>query len=131
MQYDTETAWKLFGKVLKKLAADLKGPWACVKMLGGVSIFLFLPIFLNSNLNLATKINSKFSLSNQPCRPPMLTTDSKDSYSDDSSQQIPSPDVPGQVQYGPDEETELLTMEVLEKHEVNFKKCKTILVVKK
>ena len=41
MQYDTETAWKLFGKVLKKLAADLKGPWGCVKMPGGVSIFQF------------------------------------------------------------------------------------------
>ena len=39
MQYDTESAWKLFGKVLKKLAADLKGPWGCVKMPGGVSIF--------------------------------------------------------------------------------------------
>ena len=101
MQYDTETAWKLFGKVLKKLAADLKGPWGCVKMPGGVSIFQFSPIFLNSNLILVSKINSNFSLSNQPCTPPMLTTDSKNSYSDDSSQQLPSPDMPGQVQYGP------------------------------
>ena len=55
MQYDTETAWKLFGKVLKKLAADLKGPWGCVKMPGGVSIFQFSPIFLNSNLILDFK----------------------------------------------------------------------------
>ena len=39
MQYDTEAAWKLFGKMLKKLAADLKGPWGCAKELGGVSIF--------------------------------------------------------------------------------------------
>ena len=58
MQYDTETAWKLFGKVLKKLAADLKGPWGCVKMPGGVSIFQFSRIFLNSNLILVSKIES-------------------------------------------------------------------------
>ena len=50
MQYDTETAWKLFGKVLKKLAADLKGPWKCPNILGGVSIFQFSPILLNANL---------------------------------------------------------------------------------
>ena len=39
MQYDTETAWQSFGRVLKKVAADLKGPWGCAKELGGVSIF--------------------------------------------------------------------------------------------
>ena len=101
MQYDTETAWNSFGRVLKKVAADLKGPWGCAKELGGVSIFQFSPTFLNSNLILVSKINSNFSLSNQPCTPPMLTTNSKDSYIDDSSQQIPTPDMPGQVQYGP------------------------------
>ena len=101
MQYDTEAAWKSFGRVLKKVAADLKRPWLCAQILGGVSIFEFSPIFLNSNLILVSKINSNFLLSNQPCTPPMLTTDSKDSYSDDSSQQIPTPKMPGQVQYGP------------------------------
>ena len=101
MQYDTETAWNSFGRVLKKVAADLKRPWLCAMILGGVSIFEFSPIFLNSNLILVSKINSNFSLSNQPCVPPMLTPDSKDSSSDDSSQQIPSPDMPGQVQYEP------------------------------
>ena len=50
MQYDTETAWKNFGRVLKKVAADLKGPWDCAKELGGVSIFQFSPILLNANL---------------------------------------------------------------------------------
>ena len=50
MQYDTETAWKSFGRVLKKVAADLKGPWGCAKELGGVSIFHFSPILLNANL---------------------------------------------------------------------------------
>ena len=39
MQYDTEAAWKSFGRVLKKVAADLKGPWLCAQILGGVSIF--------------------------------------------------------------------------------------------
>ena len=33
MQYDTEAAWKSFGRVLKKVAADLKGPWGCAKEL--------------------------------------------------------------------------------------------------
>ena len=41
MQYDTETAWKSFGRVLKKVAADLKGSWLCANILGGVSIFEF------------------------------------------------------------------------------------------
>ena len=101
MQYDTETAWKSFGRVLKKVAADLKRPWLCAQILGGVSIFEFSPIFLNSNLILVSKINSNFALSNQPCVPPMLTPDSKYSSSDGSSQKMPSPDMPGQVQYEP------------------------------
>ena len=99
MQYDTEAAWKSVGEVLKNFAANMR--WACVRMPGGVSIFQFSQIFLNSNLILVLKINSNFALSNQPCVPPRLTLDSKDSSSDGSSQQMPSPDMPGQVQYEP------------------------------
>ena len=48
MQYDTEAAWKSVGEVLKNFAANMR--WACVRMVGGVSIFQFSPISLNSNL---------------------------------------------------------------------------------
>ena len=48
MQYDTEAAWKSVGEVLKNFAANMR--WACVRMPGGVSIFQFSLIFLNSNL---------------------------------------------------------------------------------
>ena len=44
MQYDTEAAWKSVGEVLKNFAANMR--WACVRMVGGVSIFQFSPIFL-------------------------------------------------------------------------------------
>ena len=38
MRYDTQSAWKLFSKEVKKFTQNLG--WRCTKMKGGVSIFL-------------------------------------------------------------------------------------------
>ena len=114
----------------KKSGSRFEGPMGLCQ---GARRCKYLLVFTNTfecKFDLNFKNYSKFLPSNQRCRPPMLTPYYEGPQSGSPSGPPLGSGPPSGFQSA-DEETELLTMEVLEKHEVNFKKCKTILVVKK